>query len=64
MIFNQQSTPRVRDKQYVDQFFKNMTETMKAWLKLINLLRKMEEDTFFYCEDGRAHKLRTHLTAN
>lgn len=64
MIFKQQSTPRVRDKQHVDQFFKNMTETMKAWLKLINLLRKMEEDTFFHGEDGRAHKLRTHLTAN
>ena len=64
MIFKQQSTPRVRDKQHIDQFFKNTTETMKAWLKLINLLKKMEEDTFFHCEVGRAHQLRTHLTAN
>lgn len=29
---------------------KNMMETIKKWLKLIGLLRKMEGDTFFHCE--------------
>lgn len=47
MIFKKQNISKIRDKQHVSQFFKNITDAMKSWQKLINLLRKIEEDTFF-----------------
>lgn len=47
MIFKKQNISKIRDKQHVSQFFKNITDAMKPWQKLINLLRKIEEDTFF-----------------
>ena len=65
MIFKKQNTSKIRDKQHVSQFFKNITDTMKAWRRLINLLRKMRKTLSSTVNLEEPINLgQTHLTTN